>query len=131
MIVGPTVKWYIAGQFEWKKIKVATGFRNVRIFGGLYFDRLELYVEVSWVPFSDLTYKVLSSSRSYLLQAHDISQPTRCTKIRLQISAKHSGRQAAVQEIILPMVNQGFRLNQLEARIKNVSEFKNIAFSFT
>ena len=66
MIVGPTVKWYIAGQFEWKKIKVATGFRNVRLFGGLYFDRLELYVEVSWVPFSDLTYKVLSSSRSYL-----------------------------------------------------------------
>ena len=66
MIVGPTVKWYIAGQFEWKKIKVATGFRNVRLFGGLYFDRLELYVEVSWVPFSDLTCKVLSSSRSYL-----------------------------------------------------------------
>lgn len=77
MIVGPTVKWYIAGQFEWKKIKVATGFRNIRLFGGLYFDRLELYVEVSGVPFSDFTYKVLSSS---LLQVHYISQPTRCTK---------------------------------------------------
>ena len=47
MIVGPTVKWYITGQFEWKKIRVATGFANVRIFDGLYFHKLELYVEVS------------------------------------------------------------------------------------
>lgn len=47
MIVGPTVKWYITGQFQWKKIRVATGFANVRIFDGLYFHKLELYVEVS------------------------------------------------------------------------------------
>ena len=47
MIVGPTAKWYITGQFEWKKIRVATGFANIRIFGGLYFHKLELYVEVS------------------------------------------------------------------------------------
>jgi len=47
MIVGPTVKWYIAGQFEWKKIRVATGFANIRLFAGLYFHKLELYVEVS------------------------------------------------------------------------------------
>ena len=46
MSVGPTIKWYIAGEFEWKKIKVATGFRNIRLFAGLYFDKLELYVEV-------------------------------------------------------------------------------------
>ena len=47
MIVGPTIKWYITGQFEWKKIRVATGFANVRIYDGLYFHKLELYVEVS------------------------------------------------------------------------------------
>ena len=47
MIVGPTVKWYITGHFQWKKIRVATGFANVRIFDGLYFHKLELYVEVS------------------------------------------------------------------------------------
>ena len=46
MIVGPTVQWYIAGQFEWRKIRVATGFRNIRLFAGLYFHKLELYVEV-------------------------------------------------------------------------------------
>ena len=46
MIVGPTIKWYITGQFEWKKIRVATGFANVRIYDGLYFHKLELYVEV-------------------------------------------------------------------------------------
>ena len=48
MIVGPTIKWYITGQFEWKKIRVATGFANVRMYDGLYFHKLELYVEVSW-----------------------------------------------------------------------------------
>lgn len=48
MIVGPTIKWYITGQFEWKKIRVATGFANVRIYDGLYFHKLELYVEVSY-----------------------------------------------------------------------------------
>ena len=46
MIVGPTVKWYITGHFEWRKIRVATGFANVRIYDGLYFHKLELYVEV-------------------------------------------------------------------------------------
>ena len=51
MIVGPTIKWYIAGEFQWKKIRVATGFRNIRLFAGLYFDKLELYVEVR--PCSD------------------------------------------------------------------------------
>ncbi|XP_067053119.1 uncharacterized protein [Acropora muricata] len=48
MIVGPTVQWYIAGQFEWRKIRVATGFRNIRLFAGLYFHKLELYVEADW-----------------------------------------------------------------------------------
>lgn len=47
IIVGPTVKWYITGHFQWKNIRVATGFANVRIFDGLYFHKLELYVEVS------------------------------------------------------------------------------------
>ena len=46
MIVGPTIKWYITGHFEWKKIRIATGFANVRIQDGLYFHKLELYVEV-------------------------------------------------------------------------------------
>ncbi|KAJ7381185.1 hypothetical protein OS493_004785 [Desmophyllum pertusum] len=48
MILGPTVKWYITGQFEWKKIRVATGFANIRLFDGLYFHKLELYVEADW-----------------------------------------------------------------------------------
>ena len=46
LIVGPTIKWYITGQFQWRKIRVATGFANVRIYDGLYFHKLELYVEV-------------------------------------------------------------------------------------
>ena len=51
LIVGPTVKWYIYGTFEWRKIRIATGFANVRIYDGLYFHKLELYVEVSlyWI----------------------------------------------------------------------------------
>lgn len=52
MILGPTIKWYISGQFEWKKIKVTTGFRNIKLWDGLAFDRLELYVEVSFCTFS-------------------------------------------------------------------------------
>lgn len=48
MIVGPTAKWYITGHFQWKNIRIATGFANIRIFGGLYFHKLELYVEVSY-----------------------------------------------------------------------------------
>ena len=48
MIVGPTIKWYIAGEFQWRKIKVAVGFKNIRLFAGLYFHKLELYVEVSY-----------------------------------------------------------------------------------
>lgn len=51
MILGPTVKWYITGNFEWKKIKVATGFANIRICEGLSFSKLELYVEVSVTGF--------------------------------------------------------------------------------
>ena len=47
MILGPTVKFYIYGNFEWKKVKVAVGFAHIRIWDGLYFDKLELYVEVS------------------------------------------------------------------------------------
>lgn len=46
MIVGSTIKWYITGHFEWKKIRIATGFANIRIQDGLYFHKLELYVEV-------------------------------------------------------------------------------------
>lgn len=46
MILGPTVKFYIYGNFEWKKVKVAVGFAHIRIWDGLYFDKLELYVEV-------------------------------------------------------------------------------------
>lgn len=46
MILGPTVQFYITGQFEWKKIRVATGFANIRLWDGLYFHKLELYVEV-------------------------------------------------------------------------------------
>jgi len=60
MIVGPTIKWYITGQFEWKKIRVATGFANVRIYDGLYFHKLELYVEVSC---SSLKFLVATTSR--------------------------------------------------------------------
>ncbi|CAH3028156.1 unnamed protein product [Porites evermanni] len=48
MILGPTVKWYITGNFEWKKIKVATGFANIRICEGLSFSKLELYVEAEF-----------------------------------------------------------------------------------
>ncbi|KAL9979352.1 hypothetical protein ACROYT_G017003 [Oculina patagonica] len=48
MIIGPTAKWYITGHFQWKNIKVATGFANIRIFDGLYFHKLELYVEADW-----------------------------------------------------------------------------------
>lgn len=48
MIVGPTAKWYITGHFQWKNIRIATGFANIRIFGGLYFHKLELYVEADW-----------------------------------------------------------------------------------
>ena len=47
LIVGPTVKWYIYGTFEYRKIRIATGFANVRIYDGLYFHKLELFVEVS------------------------------------------------------------------------------------
>jgi len=47
MIIGPTAIFYITGQFEWKKIRVAVGFAYIRIWDGLYFDKLELYVEVS------------------------------------------------------------------------------------
>ena len=47
MILGPTVKFYITGNFEWKKVKVAVGFANIRIWDGLEFYKLELYVEVS------------------------------------------------------------------------------------
>ena len=47
IIVGPTVKWYIYGTFEYRKIRIATGFANVRIYDGLFFHKLELYVEVS------------------------------------------------------------------------------------
>ena len=47
MIIGPTAKFYITGQFQSKKIRVAVGFAHVRIWDGLYFDKLELYVEVS------------------------------------------------------------------------------------
>ena len=47
MIIGPTAKFYITGQFEWKKIRVAAGIANIRIWDGLYFDKFELYVEVS------------------------------------------------------------------------------------
>lgn len=47
IIIGPTAKFYISGQFEWKKIRVAVGLLQVHIWGGLYFDKLELYVEVS------------------------------------------------------------------------------------
>ena len=58
MILGPTVKFYITGNFEWKKVKVAVGFSNIRIWDGLEFFKLELYVEVSsnnlpeilWLP---------------------------------------------------------------------------------
>lgn len=46
MIIGPTARFYITGQFEWKKIRVAVGFAHIRIWDGLYFDKLELYVEV-------------------------------------------------------------------------------------
>ena len=47
MILGPTAKFYITGQFERKKIRVAVGFAHIRIWDGLYFDKLELYVVVS------------------------------------------------------------------------------------
>ncbi len=47
MILGPTAKFYITGAFEWKKVRVAVGFAHIRIWDGLYFDKLELYVEVS------------------------------------------------------------------------------------
>ena len=47
MILGPTVRFYITGNFEWKKVKVAVGFANIRIWDGLEFYKLELYVEVS------------------------------------------------------------------------------------
>lgn len=46
MILGPTVKWFITGHFEWKKLRVATGFANIRLWDGLFFHKLELYVEV-------------------------------------------------------------------------------------
>ncbi|XP_020601762.1 uncharacterized protein LOC110040832 [Orbicella faveolata] len=48
MIIGPTAIFYITGQFEWKKIRVAVGFAYIRIWDGLYFDKLELYVEADW-----------------------------------------------------------------------------------
>ncbi|XP_058970157.2 uncharacterized protein [Pocillopora verrucosa] len=48
MILGPTVQFYITGQFEWKKIRIATGFANIRLWDGLYFHKLELYVEADW-----------------------------------------------------------------------------------
>ncbi|XP_068704567.1 uncharacterized protein [Montipora foliosa] len=48
MILGPTVKFYIYGNFEWKKVKVAIGFAHIRIYDGLYFDKLELYVEAEF-----------------------------------------------------------------------------------
>ncbi|XP_068704515.1 uncharacterized protein [Montipora foliosa] len=48
LIVGPTVKWYIYGTFEYRKIRIATGFANVRIYDGLYFHKLELFVEADW-----------------------------------------------------------------------------------
>lgn len=51
LIVGPTVKWYIYGTFEYRKIRIATGFANVRIYDGLYFHKLELFVEVSITAF--------------------------------------------------------------------------------
>ena len=47
MILGPTAKFYITGNFQWKKIKVTVGFANIRIWDGLEFSKLELYVEVS------------------------------------------------------------------------------------
>ena len=56
MILGPTFKFYIYGNFEWKKVKVAVGFAHIRLWDGLYFDKLELYVEVSpfWPFFSSM-----------------------------------------------------------------------------
>ncbi|KAL9979348.1 hypothetical protein ACROYT_G016999 [Oculina patagonica] len=48
MILGPTAKFYITGAFEWKKVRVAVGFAHIRIWDGLYFDKLELYVEADW-----------------------------------------------------------------------------------
>ena len=59
MIVGPTAKWYITGHFQWKNIRVATGFANIRIFDGLYFHKLELYVEVSYQKRDDQFYLLL------------------------------------------------------------------------
>ena len=47
MILGPTAKFYITGNFQWQKIIVAVGFANIRIWDGLEFWKLELYVEVS------------------------------------------------------------------------------------
>lgn len=48
MIVGPDFKFYLNGLIEFKKVKIAAGFRKVHIGFGLYFDKLELYVEASW-----------------------------------------------------------------------------------
>ncbi|XP_048580608.1 uncharacterized protein LOC5507741 isoform X2 [Nematostella vectensis] len=47
-IVGPTAKAYINGLFQWKNIKVAAGFANIHIGFGLYFHKLELYVQADW-----------------------------------------------------------------------------------
>ena len=46
MIVGPDIKFFINGLIEWKKVKIAGGFKNIRIGFGLYFHYFELYVEV-------------------------------------------------------------------------------------
>ena len=46
MIVGPDFKFYLNGLVEFKKVKIAAGFRKIHIGFGLYFDKLELYVEV-------------------------------------------------------------------------------------
>ena len=67
MIIGPTAKFYITGQFEWKKVRVAVGFGHIRIWDGLYFDKLELYVEVShYTLYTQLARRQIKSFHSYL-----------------------------------------------------------------
>ena len=84
MIVGPTIKWYITGQFEWKKIRVATGFANVRIYDGLYFHKLELYVEVSYSRNNFLV--VVSSTTRKMIYV--INSPIVLRDLKVPISSK-------------------------------------------
>ena len=80
MIVGPTVQWYIAGQFEWRKIRVATGFRNIRLFAELYFHKLELYVEVSATVF--VLYSPIWSLMHLLKERKHLSPHNNCFRLK-------------------------------------------------